>query len=304
MLSFYSEFPNEPAVKSLLKGDELEFLFVLTEVPARGARDNLLGEDSVSVKLEHVDGLVVRTLPDGAVHTGEIKIAYPHMYRTKNGKVSLDPGEMADLKPFTVYRAKGALSPFSKYRAQGTALLFSVWDVISLQSDPELEDIATGAAKNGVINTKLGQLTIQRGFVGSFEGHAKSLGVNVSIPYEDPDPLSQGLTQHEERFASAVHVLNRVITRKFLKDARKFAATEALPRANEWRHDVAEAEGRRTPAREWRVRDVARRFRPTSVIVPEKGEILIEFDDGDLFGGHPVTVVADRDGTLLEVELD
>ena len=107
MLSFYSEFPNEPAVKSLLKGAELEFLFVLTEVPARGARNNFLGEDSVSVKLEHVDGLVVRTLPDGAVHTGEINIAYPQVNRTKNGKMSVDPGEMADLKPFTVYRAKG-----------------------------------------------------------------------------------------------------------------------------------------------------------------------------------------------------
>lgn len=303
MLSFYQEFPDESTVKTLLEGDAKEFLFVLARVPERYTVDNPFGKEEISVSQERLDGLAVRLLPDGAVTTGRIRIVYPHVRRSENGEVTFDPGEIADLKPFTVYRTRGTESSFLPYSGSGTEPIFAVWDVPSLLSDPELEELAAFARKNQVINTDLGDLTIHRD-IESFLGRAESLGVNISISYEGKDPLLQEPVEREERFAPAVDVMNRVVTQEMLGNACRFAAKEALPTANEWRHDVAEAEGRSTPAPEWTVEDVVERFRAVYVSVMESGEICIELDDGYLFGGHPVTVFADEDGTPTEVELD
>ena len=77
-----------------------------------------------------------------------------------------------------------------------------------------------------------------------------------------------------------------------------------LPAANRWRHDVAEAEGRPTPAPKLGVEDVYAKLTPTAVNIPHRGNIGVEFDDGYMFGGHPVTVKTKRDGTPTSIEMD
>ena len=107
-----------------------------------------------------------------------------------------------------------------------------------------------------------------------------------------------------KKFKSALNFINNVLSQEYLDKARMLGAEKALPAANRWRHDVAEAEGRPTPAPKLGVEDVYAKLTPTVVNIPHRGNVGVEFDDGYMFGGHPVTVKTKRDGTPTSIEMD
>ena len=50
--------------------------------------------------------------------------------------------------------------------------------------------------------------------------------------------------------------------------------------------------------------DVYAKLTPTVVNIPHRGNVGVEFDDGYMFVGHPVTVKTKRDGTPTSIEMD
>ncbi|WP_262347269.1 DUF2262 domain-containing protein [Corynebacterium aurimucosum] len=62
--------------------------------------------------------------------------------------------------------------------------------------------------------------------------------------------------------------------------------------------------GQQRPAPELTTSDVYAKLTPVAVEVPQRGNLSVEFDDGYLFGGHPVTVKVRRNGTPASLELD
>ena len=99
-------------------------------------------------------------------------------------------------------------------------------------------------------------------------------------------------------------MLGKVATAPTLDKARRFAADKVVSAANRWREDVAESEGKATPVAERTTGEVYAALSPAGIEVPQRGHVAIEFDDGYLFGGHPVTVMVKRNGTPSSVELD
>nr|WP_251068503.1 DUF2262 domain-containing protein [Corynebacterium tuberculostearicum] len=166
-----------------------------------------------------------------------------------------------------------------------------------------MEELSAKTAEPVILEANIGQLVLDRTFP-SFEGKADDLGVKVSMWYEGPELLLAGQGNMAKKFKSALNFINNVLSQEYLDKARMLGAEKALPAANRWRHDVAEAEGRPTPAPKLGVEDVYAKLTPTVVNIPHRGNVGVEFDDGYMFGGHPVTVKTKRDGTPTSIEMD
>lgn len=299
MLSLYEEFPDDPVTQRSAKEEEVEFHFIVSSVPEKRVVDDDCAKDKFELQFMLMPGVALRLLPDGDVTTGGINVCYPHLFHTRQGKTLWDPREIADLEPFKVYRARGSYF-FSDIRKEPYV---TIWEMLDPLPDPEMEELSTKTAEPVILETSIGQLVLDRTF-STFEGKADDLGVKVSMCYEGPELLLAGQGNMAKKFKSALNFINNVLSQEYLDSARMLGAEKALPAANRWRHDVAEAEGRPTPAPKLGVEDVYAKLTPTAVNIPHRGNIGVEFDDGYMFGGHPVTVKTKRDGTPTSIKMD
>lgn len=297
MLSIYNDFPDSSTVQGMLNGEEREFHFIPSSAPQRRVYDNPFAADKTEIhsSLEHA--VALRLLPDGELMTGRIHLCFPVWHHTEQRRTISDPREMSEMKPFEVYRARGTYF-YSEMRKEPYV---DIWEFLPPQPDPELEELSAVAREPVVVDTKQGPLVLNRKY-SSFEGTANELGVSVDIEYEGPELFLAGNSNLRKKFKSALNFVDTVLSQEFLDNARKLGAERALPAANRWRHDVAIAEERPTPAPKLGVDDVYKKLTPIAVHVPHRGSIRVEFDDGYLFGGHGLTVKTKRDGTPTSIE--
>ena len=296
MLSLYRDFPEKEILQTTLSNEATEFLFIASTTPQRSESESPYSEDRTNIQLMSMGGLALRFLPDGELITGDIDVRYPQLFQTSGGKTIWDPRELAALEPFTVYRARGA----RHFHERSQQHYVDIWEILPAIDDPAMDALVAKLAAPVVLNSDHGPLVLDRA-MGMFDGRAKDLGVDISIVYEEEELL---FAESKKKFRSQLKVINKVVSADFLDTARCFAAKKALPAANSWRTEVAQAEDADTPVSELSVEDIYAALTPVAVVVPQRGHIIVEFDDGYLFGGHPVTVTTKRNGTPAGCELD
>ncbi|QRP61680.1 DUF2262 domain-containing protein [Corynebacterium minutissimum] len=296
MLSLYRDFPEDEILQTTLNNEATEFLFIASTVPQRSESESPYSEDRTHIQLMSMRGLALRFLPDGELITGDIDVRYPQLFQTSGGKTIWDPRELAALEPFTVYRARGA----RHFHERSQQHYVDIWEILPAIDDPAMDALVAKLAAPVVLNSDHGPLVLDRA-MGMFDGRAEDLGVDISIVYEEEELL---FAESKKKFRSQLKVINKVVSADFLDTARCFAAKKALPAANSWRTEVAQAEDADTPVSELSVEDIYAALTPVAVVVPQRGHIIVEFDDGYLFGGHPVTVTTKRNGTPAGCELD
>ncbi|WKD60358.1 hypothetical protein CCICO_01520 [Corynebacterium ciconiae DSM 44920] len=298
MLSIYHEFPDHPAVQGALAQDEVQFHFMVAAVPQKKLVNDPYAEDKVVIHSMLMPGVALRMLPDGDFVAGVVNVEYLQLFHTENKRTLWDPREVSDMEPFKVYRARGSYF-YSEIRQEPYV---TVWELLEPLPDPEMEELAERAAEPVIVDTSIGQMVFDRS-TNSFNGRSEELGVDLGIYYEGERILLADEGGLSKKFKSALGFVNNVLSQEYLDNARRLGAEKALPTANRWRHEVADAEGRATPAPKLEVDDVYAKLTPTAVIVPHRGNILVEFDDGYMFGGHPLTVKTKRDGTPTSIDL-
>ena len=296
MLSLYRDFPEDEVLQTTLRNEATEFLFIAATTPQRSESESPYSEDRTHIQLMSMRGLALRFLPDGELITGDIDVRYPQLFQTSGGKTIWDPRELADLEPFTVYHARGA----RHFHERSQQYYVDIWEILPAIAEPAMDAVVAKLAAPVVLDSDHGPLVLDRA-ASTFDGKAEDLGVDISIVYEGEELL---FAETNKKFKSQLKVINKVVSAGFLDKARRFAAKKALPAANRWRTDVAQAEGADAPVPELSVEDVYRALTPVAVAVPQRGHIIVEFDDGYLFGGHPVTVTTKRNGTPAGLELD
>lgn len=296
MLSLYRDFPEDEILQTNLSNEATEFLFIASTVPQRSESESPYSEDRTHIQLMSMGGLALRFLPDGELITGDIDVRYPQLFQTSGGKTIWDPRELAALEPFTVYHARGA----RHFHERSQQHYVDIWEILPAIADPAMDALVAKLAAPVVLNSDHGPLVLDRA-MGMFDGRAEDLGVDISIVYEEEELL---FAESKKKFRSQLKVINKVVSADFLDTARCFAAKKALPAANSWRTEVAQAEDADTPVSELSVEDIYAALTPVAVVVPQRGHIIVEFDDGYLFGGHPVTVTTKRNGTPAGCELD
>ena len=296
MLSLYCDFPDDEILQATLTNEAAEFLFIAPTAPQRSKSESPYSEDRTHIQLLSMGGLALRFLPNGELITGDIDVRYPQLFQTSGGKTIWDPRELADLEPFTVYRARGA----RHFHERSQQHYVDIWEILPTIADPAMDALVAKLAAPVILNSDHGPLVLDRGS-NTFDGRAEDLGVDIGIVYEGEELL---LADTKKNFKAQLKIVNKVVNAGFLDKARRFAAKKALAAANRWRTDVAQAEGIDAPIPELSVEDVYRAVTPVAVEVPQRGHIIVEFDDGYLFGGHPVTVTTRRNGTPVGCELD
>ncbi len=299
MLSLYRDFPDNDIIATVLGFPEAEFLFIVSQVPVRSESESPYSEDRTHIQLLSMPGVALRVLPDGELYTGSVGVRYPQLFETKCGHTVWDPREIAELSPFTVYRARGAYH-FNEGRQEHYV---DIWDLLPAGEDPEMEALTARIAAPVALDSEWGPLVLDRS-TNTFDGRAEELGVDISIWYEGEDLILAEHKNLSRKFKSPLKVLGKVATASTLDKARRFAADKVLAAANRWREDVAASESRPGPVAELTAEDVYAALSPAGIEVPQRGHVAVEFDDGYLFGGHPVTVMVKRNGTPASVELD
>lgn len=299
MLSLYGEFADNDVIKSILSFDEAEFLFVVADAPSKSVSDDPYAEDKTHIQLMSLPGVALKMLPDGELITGDVSVRYPQLFQTVAGKTLWDPREIAELEPFTVFHARGS----HHFHERSKEHYVDIWEILPDVEDAAMEQLLARVAVPVELDSKFGPLVLDRG-TQTFEGRAQALGVDISIWYEGEELLLADSAKLGKKFKAPLTVINKVLSAEFLDDAQRFAATKALRAANRWRHDVALSEGANVPAPELTADDVYAKLTPVAVEVPQRGNLCVEFDDGYLFGGHPVTVKTRRNGKPAALELD
>ena len=299
MLSLYRDFPDDEILQATLTNEAAEFLFIAPTAPQRSESESPYSEDRTHIQLLSMGGLALRFLPNGELITGDIDVRYPQLFQTSGGKTIWDPRELADLEPFTVYRARGA----RHFHERSQQHYVDIWEILPTIADPAMDALVAKLAAPVILNSDHGPLVLDRGS-NTFDGRAEELNVDISIWYEGVDLLLAEHKNLSRKFKSPLKVLGKVATASTLDKAKRFAADKVLAAANRWREDVAASESRPGPVAELTAEDVYAALSPSGIEVPQRGHVAVEFDDGYLFGGHPVTVMVKRNGTPASVELD
>ena len=233
------------------------------------------------------------------MHTGTVFLWYPVLEHHYDVGWTTDIREIGDLDPYAVYRARGEYE-FSSIRQQP---YFRIRELLPSVPDSELEEIARRAKEPVKLDTRRGEIVFDRN-ESAFSFRDNGLGISVSLEYEGKHTLFADDKKLPQRFKSALTFLNEVLCAEFIEKAQLFGAERVLKKANDWRNDVADSEGQPTPVPELSVEDVYSRLVPTYLIVPHRGNVKIEFDDGNMFGGHGITVKTKRDGTPVSAGPD
>ncbi|QGU01667.1 hypothetical protein CKALI_03940 [Corynebacterium kalinowskii] len=298
MLSLYEEFPDDPKIKSLLSGEPVEFAFIASVTPGRGDYPLRYSPPEKRVRGVFHYGIAARILPDGEVLDSSVFFLYPEWYEADATSASVDRREMEQLEPFKVYRARGT------YYQTTIAIQhrFNIHELLPAEDDPELDALAEAVARPVVLEGPFGAMTFNRQ-LSCFEARDEELGVDIALDYSRDKLLIAGKGNLRKSFASGLKFLEHVYSAEFLESARVFASEAMLRKANHWRDDVAEAESRPTPAPLWTSQDVYDRISPRCVTIPSRGNVSVEFDDGYLFGGHPIEVFATRSGEPKKAEM-
>ena len=297
MLSIYEEFPEYAPTQSHTGDDESEIQFIPASAPRKYEAEDPFGEQGIRVHGSVLKGVAFRLLPQGDAKLGVINVMYPRVWRTQNGRTSADPRELADLTPCSVYRARGRYW-FNEIRQEP---YFDIWELLPILPDPELDEISVKAAEPVLLATKHGALTLNRDS-NEFERRAEDLDIWLSLEYDGDGLLLAQDKNVYRKFKSGLKFIDTVLSDEYLRSARRFAAEKVLREANRWRHDVADAEGRATPAPKLSINDVYSKLSAKSVLIPQRGSVQVELDDGYMFGGHSVTVKTKRDGTPTSIE--
>ncbi|OFO93880.1 hypothetical protein HMPREF3009_11025 [Corynebacterium sp. HMSC034H07] len=299
MLSLYREFSGNDVVKTLLSFEEAEFLFVVADTPEKSVSDDPYAEDKTHIQLMSLPGVALKLLPEGELITGDVAVRYPQLFQTVAGKTLWDPREISELEPFRVFHARGS----HHYHERSKEHYVDIWEILPDVADAAMEQLLARIDVPVELDSAFGPLVLDR-CTNTFEGRAEELGVDISIVYEGEELLLAESTNLKRKFEAPLTVINKVLSSELLDEAQRFAAAKALRAANRWRHDVALSEGNSVPAPELTASDVYAKLTPVAVEVPQRGNLSVEFDDGYLFGGHPVTVKIRRNGTPASLELD
>lgn len=297
MLSIYEEFPEYAPTQSHTGDDLSEMQFIPAAAPRKYEAEDPFGEPGIKVYGSVFMGVAFRLLPKGDANLGLINVMFPQIWHTENGRTSTDAREIANLDPCSVYRARGEYW-FNEIRQEP---YFDIWELLPPLPDPELEEIAAKAAEPVVLETKHGSLILNRDS-NEFERRFENLDIWLSLGYDGDGLLLAEDKNVPRKFKSGLKFIDTVLSDEYLRSARRFAAEKVLREANRWRHDVADAEGRATPAPKLSIDDVYSKLSAKSVLIPQRGNVQVEFDDGYMFGGHSVTVKTKRDGTPTSVE--
>ena len=299
MLSLYREFADNDVVRSILSFKEAEFLFVVADAPKKWVSDDPYAEDKTHIQLLSLPGVALKLLPEGELITGDIAVRYPQLFQTVAGKTLWDPREMTELEPFRVFHARGS----HHFHERSKEHYVDIWEILPDVADAAMEQLLARIDVPVELDSTFGPLVLDR-CTNTFEGRAEELGVDISIVYEGEELLLAESTNLKRKLKAPLSVINKVLSSEFLEEAQRFAAAKALQAANRWRHDVAVSEGNSVPAPELTTSDVYAKLTPVAVEVPQRGNLSVEFDDGYLFGGHPVTVKVRRNGKPASLELD
>lgn len=293
MLSLYEEFPDDPTITSLLSGEPVEFAFIPSVTPGRCEYPLRYSPPKKGVQEVFHYGIAARKLPDRELLNHEVFFLYPEWSEADAESAMVDRREMEDLQPFKVYRARGT------YYQTTIAIQhrFNIHELLPAKPDPELDELAVPV----VLDTPLGSMEFDRQF-SCFTGRDPSTNISIWTEYAGDKLLIAGKTKVQRTFASAVKFLKEVYSPDYLDRARRFASEAVLHRANQWRYDVAEAEGRPTPTPKWTAEQVYERLTPSSIVIPQRGNVVVEFDDGYLFGGHPIEISTSRSGEPKKVQ--
>lgn len=298
MLSLYEEFPDDPTVTSLLSGEPVEFAFIPSVSPGRREYPLRYSPPRKGVQEVFHYGIAARKLPDGDVLDHNVFFLYPEWSEADAESAMVDRREMEDLQPFKVYRARGT------YYQTTIAIQhrFNIHELLPAEPDSALDEIAAAVAVPVVLQTPLGPMEFNRQ-LSCFQVHDSVANIRISLDYSGDKLLIAGKSKVQRTFASGLKFLDEVYSLDYLERARRFASEAVLYRANQWRHDVAEAEGRPTPAPKWTAEQVYERLTPSSVAIPQRGNVVVEFDDGYLFGGHGIEVFTNRAGEPKKVDV-
>lgn len=290
LLSLYEEFPDESGYTRLAQEELIEFIFIPSTTPGVAGGPTFAESFSEGVSSVLHSVVAVRLLPDGEIITKDAMVFYPEWYQRTHNYQLTDRREMTKLKPFEVYRARGTyfLNPIRNDHR------LTIVELLETTPDPEMEAFAELLAQPVHLDTAIGRMSFDRNW-SEFNGRALDDKISVSMEYDGAEPLT-AKTNLKRKLTSARKFLAEVLSEEYLDAARDFAGHKLLKKANEWRDDVAESEGRPVPAPELSAADVSSRLTPTSIHIPPRGNVSVEFDDGYTFGGHPIEVTTKRTG--------
>ncbi|MBX3387119.1 MAG: DUF2262 domain-containing protein [Phycisphaeraceae bacterium] len=192
-------------------------------------------------------------------------------------------------------RPLGPISAYAIVRVEGRLNARSRWGEIFTQAladaspahDAELDAIGR-ELQTPVVHTDevLGDLTLNRAH-GSFEGAITwmKVPIELSLDVRDQEELPSAITHAKRLLASDAEWDARL---------RQHAVDDLLEVKNE-----AWLEGEPP----WSEEQLRRALIPNDLTVRPDGSFVLDFDDGDAFGGHAVSVSVSADGVPGDVDL-
>lgn len=176
------------------------------------------------------------------------------------------------------------------------------FDGLSQASRSEAEALSKKFAQPVTIDTRYGVLELNREF-NDFEGSMAWRGAEVLICLgtDEEEPIFATSAGLDSLLRSQIGVLDQMCVDPdiFHHEFTAFAAGELADLATDWQEDPDDSEITED--------DFASRIDLRSVTIPEPGSgrnIILEFDDGDMFGGHAIMVEMSYNGAPVKAGME
>ena len=161
-------------------------------------------------------------------------------------------------------------------------------DVVKKVKDNRLESIKENYLKPVIITSELGQFRLDRNH-NRFKGQIDYLGENCSINLE----VVEGETTADRQLDKLYEIFKDL--ENWDNCVKEYAVNELLETANDWNEDEA---GEIT-----KEQFVKRIGTPLAIEVGRSGNVVVPFDDDDMFAGHIIEIYIDENGKFEGVNL-